>query len=171
MEEASLQLTFAFIGLFIGVIIGAFGYRLLSRSQRQLSSIKLDLLEKERQIAERKADMQSHLGSTHRQVKEARRLLTQLEQRLGHQAVEWGLDDAPRTPYDADLLHVASHEPLADDTAYAATPAGPAGAGEPPRDYAADGQGGTLSEGFGLKDNAAAERDPQHFAQRPSTKH
>lgn len=148
MEEASLQLTFAFIGIIIGVVIGAFSYRVLSKSQRQVSNIRLQLLESERQVAELKADMSSHLVDTHRQVRETRAALDQLEQRLKQEASQWAAGGNTLIAHETDPLQTAAQEPLADES----------GASEhhPPRDYA-DGQGGTLSEDFGLKATADDE--------------
>lgn len=144
MEEASLQLTFAFIGIIIGVIIGAFSYRVLSKSQRHVSNMQLRLLESERQVAELKADMNSHLSDTHRQVSDVRTTLDRLDRNLRQQAGHWGDHDRLADHETSQQLQTAAHEPLADDS----TPDN-----DPPRDYA-DGQSGTLSEDFGLKDTA-----------------
>ncbi|MDN6297152.1 MAG: YhcB family protein [Halomonas sp.] len=147
MEEASLQLTFAFIGIIIGIIIGAFSYRVLSKGQRHVSNMQLRLLESERQVAELKADMSSHLSDTHRQVSDVRTTLDQLDQHLRQQAGQWG---SRNTLFDhaASPLQTASQEPLAGEA--------DAAKDHPPRDYA-DGQNGTLSEDFGLKAEADEE--------------
>lgn len=148
MEEASLQLTFAFIGIIIGVVIGAFSYRVLSKGQRQVSNIQLRLLESERQVAELKADMSSHLLDTHRQVHGARAALDQLEQRLKQEAGAWAIASDALTAHETNSLKTAAQEPLAGEA--------DASEDHPPRDYA-DGQNGTLSEDFGLREAAGAE--------------
>lgn len=157
MEEASLQLTFAFIGIIIGVVIGAFSYRVLSKGQRQVSNIQLRLLESERQVAELKTDMSSHLVDTHRQVHDARVALDQLEQRLKQEAGAWAIaSDALTTANETNSLKTAAQEPLAGEA--------DASEDHPPRDYA-DGQNGTLSEDFGLK--AAADDEEAQAPQPP----
>ncbi|WNK21407.1 DUF1043 family protein [Halomonas piscis] len=147
MEEPGLQLTFALIGIFIGMAIGAFGHRLLSRSQRQVSSMKLELLESERRIAALKADMQSHLGDTHRRIDGVRHALAELDQGLHRQAKTWGVADDVLISHDNDPLRTAARAPLAQTAG--------SSEGERPKDYAADGEGGTLSEDFGLKNKAS----------------
>ncbi|GAB2715445.1 ZapG family protein [Halomonas garicola] len=157
MEESGLQLTFALIGIFIGIAIGALGYRLLSKSQRQVSNIKLRLLESERQVAELKADMSRHLVDTHRQIYDARAALEQLEQRLKQEAGAWAIASDALTGNEDSSLKTAAQEPLADEAN--------ASEGHPPRDYA-DGQNGTLSEDFGLKatdDEAAQAPQPPRY--------
>ncbi|WP_017430635.1 ZapG family protein [Vreelandella jeotgali] len=146
MEEASLQLTFAFIGMMIGIVIGAFSYHVLGKSRRRIAGMQLELLDKERQVAELKSDMDSQLTATSRQVHEARSVLEDLEHRLDHQARQRSSGSAEDAP-----LSTAEQEPLADDS--------DSSTHQPPRDYA-DGQSGTLSEDFGLKEpltNEAAQ--------------
>ncbi|MDN6179558.1 MAG: DUF1043 family protein [Halomonas subglaciescola] len=151
VEEASLQLTFAIIGLIIGAIIGAFSYRVLSKGQRQVSNIQLQLLESERQVAELKADMSSHLVATHRQTSDVRDALEQLEQHLSREAAQWDVNSDTLIQHATNPLQTAAQEPLADDS----------GA---PRDYA-DGHSGTLSEDFGLR--ATADSDEEAQAPQP----
>ncbi|WP_075879136.1 YhcB family protein [Vreelandella massiliensis] len=147
--EASTELMFALISAVVGIVVGALGYRLTSKSQHNVTAMQQKLLESERQVAELKKRMGSHLLETQQRLDTIRDQASVLEQQLSQEAQHWHLsDDAFR---HLDLSGLRTTE--ANEAEGSAKPAAPG----VPRDYA-DGQGGTLSEDFGLKE---ADKTPQ----------
>ncbi|MDR5873925.1 YhcB family protein [Vreelandella gomseomensis] len=141
----SESLTYAAIGLVIGLIIGAGCYRLLSKSQRQLASLRQSLLEREHQVASLKNGVSNQLSSVHESLATIRQEADELEKKLQEDAGQWQLDRLTHHPAALSDLRPTTSAPT--DTA-----------SEPamPRDYA-DGKNGTLSEDFGLKDKTASD--------------
>ncbi|MDQ7731485.1 DUF1043 family protein [Halomonas sp. SpR1] len=151
--DASSPLTFAIIGFIVGLIVGAVAYRLLSKSQREASSMRQKLLEREHQIAEMKSSVGSHLTGIYQRLSNIRDEANQLELQLKEDAAEWDIRDAAIQP-SLDLLGIDSTREQQTE-ADTSTPA-------MPRDYA-DGKSGTLSEDFGLKGNEAATPQPPRY--------
>ncbi|CEP36629.1 MULTISPECIES: YhcB family protein [unclassified Halomonas] len=149
--DASSPLTFAIIGFIVGLIVGAVAYRLFSKSQREASSMRQKLLEREHQIAEMKSSVGSHLTGIYQRLSNIRDEANQLELQLKEDAAEWNIRDAAIHQPSLDLSGVDSAQEQ-QTTADTNTPA-------TPRDYA-DGKGGTLSEDFGLKGNEATTPQP-----------
>lgn len=151
--DASSPLTFAIIGFIVGLIVGAVAYRLLSKSQREAASMRQKLLEREHQIAEMKSSVGSHLTGIYQRLSNIRDEANQLELQLKEDAEEWNIRDAAIQP-SLDLSGVDSTQgqPTKADATTPATP----------RDYA-DGQGGTLSEDFGLRSNEVATPQPPRY--------
>nr|WP_285222431.1 DUF1043 family protein [Halomonas sp. ISL-56] len=151
--DASSTLTFAIIGFIVGLIVGAVAYRLLSKSQREASSMRQKLLEREHQIAEMKSSVGSHLTGIYQRLSNIRDEANQLELQLKEDAAEWNIRDAAIQPsLDLSNIDSAQEQPTTVDTPPPATP----------RDYA-DGKSGTLSEDFGLKGNEAATPQPPRY--------
>ncbi|MCZ0926851.1 YhcB family protein [Vreelandella janggokensis] len=140
----SEPLTYAAIGLVIGLIIGAGCYRLLSKSQRQLASLRQTLLEREHQVASLKNGVSHQLSSVHESLATIRQETDELEKKLQDDAGQWQLDQLTHRPAELTDLR-----PVNEPTDTLSAPA-------TPRDYA-DGQNGTLSEHFGLKDKEARD--------------
>jgi len=141
----SEPLTYAAIGLVIGLIIGAGCYRLLSKSQRQLASLRQTLLEREHQVASLKNGVSNQLSSVHESLAAIRQETDELEKKLHDDAGQWQLDKLTHHPAELSDLRLTAD-------AAVEKPNEPA----MPRDYA-DGKNGTLSEDFGLKDKDADE--------------
>ena len=138
--EASSPFTFAIIGLIVGFIIGLVCYRLFSKGERNVASLKQTLLEREHQIADLKKGMSSHLISIQERLDNIRHEADQLEQQVESEAAQWKLSSAK--PSSPSTLN-------ADNDQHVAMP----------RDYAA-GKNGTLSEDFGLKENKSQDSTP-----------
>lgn len=151
--DASSPLTFAIIGFIVGLIVGAAAYRLFSKSQREATSMRQKLLEREHQIAEMKSSVGSHLTGIYQRLSNIRDEANQLELQLKEDAAEWNIRDAAIQP-SLDLSGIDSAQEQ-QTTADADTPA-------MPRDYA-DGKSGTLSEDFGLKSNETATPQPPRY--------
>ncbi|MCA1771310.1 MAG: YhcB family protein [Halomonas sp.] len=140
----SEPLTYAVIGLVIGLIIGAGCYRLLSKSQRQLASLRQTLLEREHQVASLKNGVSHQLSSVHESLAAIRQETDELEKKLQDDAGQWQLDKLTHHPAELSDLRLMN-----ETTSTSGAPA-------TPRDYA-DGQNGTLSEHFGLKDKDTSD--------------
>ncbi len=140
--EASSPFTVAIIGVVIGFVIGLACYRLFSKSQRDHSTLKQSLLEREHQIAELKKGMGSHLSGIQQHIVNIRQEADRLEQQIDSEAAEWRLETAT-TPPTSKLAPGTEEE----------------GDVNTPRDYA-DGKSGTLSEDFGLKDSLKEHDEP-----------
>lgn len=141
----SEPLTYAAIGLVIGLIIGAGCYRLLSKSQRQLASLRQTLLEREHQVASLKNGVSNQLSSVHESLATIRQETDELEKKLQEDAGQWQLDRLTHRPAELSDLRPTTAA-TADTTNEPAMP----------RDYA-DGKNGTLSEDFGLKDKDSSD--------------
>ncbi|WP_244511206.1 YhcB family protein [Vreelandella arcis] len=141
----SEPLTYAVIGLVIGLIIGAGCYRLLSKSQRQLASLRQTLLEREHQVSSLKNGVSNQLSSVHESLAAIRQETDELEKKLQDDAGQWQLDKL--TPRPAELSDLRTPESRTANSS-----------NDPaiPRDYA-DGENGTLSEDFGLKEKDATD--------------
>lgn len=138
----SEPLTYAAIGLVIGLIIGAGCYRLLSKSQRELASLRQTLLEREHQVASLKNGVSNQLSSVHESLATIRQETDELEKKLQEDAGQWQLDRLTHHPAELSDLRPTTAD-TADEPAM-------------PRDYA-DGKNGTLSEDFGLKDKDSSD--------------
>lgn len=148
--EASSPYTFAIVGIIIGFIIGLGCYRLFSKGERNNASLRQTLLEREHQIAELKKGMGSHLTGVFQRLDSIRSEADQLEQQIREDAEEWHLGSStpPEFKERQPTATLKADSPLADSPLTT------------PRDYA-DGKNGTLSENFGLKDNATNASAPQ----------
>ncbi|MCS2610015.1 YhcB family protein [Halomonas dongshanensis] len=139
--EANSPILFAALGIVIGFLIGLVAYRLSSKGEREIVSLRQTVLEKDRQITEMKKAMGAHLTGVQQRLDTIRQEADEIEQQLRKEATSWKVA-----------------KPLTDTAAPEAseTASSPA----MPRDYA-DGKGGTLSEDFGLKGENAQNAAPQ----------
>lgn len=159
--EASTELMFALIGVVLGIIVGAVGYRFASKGQHNVAAMQQKLLESERQVAELKSRMGSHLLGFQQRLDIIREEATELEQQLNQEAQHWHLGDSTLRRLDLSDLNTTSvgEEKTAPSPATGSATARTA-AGVP-RDYA-DGQSGTLSENFGLKETDTPPQPPRY---------
>ncbi|ALM52126.1 YhcB family protein [Halomonas huangheensis] len=142
MEASNINVMLAVACLVAGTGIGALGYHLLNSGARSAQRLRLKLTERERQLSEWKSGVDDHLqqmsDKVERLVEDSQSLQQQLEEsvrQLGSNVVATGMQ-TPTTP--------APPNTEAEDGVSA------------PRDYA-DGNRGTLSEDFGLRQ----QRDEQ----------
>jgi len=154
--QASSELIFALSGVIVGIILGVFGYRLLSRNHRESSLMQQKLLESERQVEEFKARMGTHLLDAHQHIDTLRTTAQQLEKQMVQEARYWQLEDEKLQRLDpaSDI----NKKPSGSNILNAAENTLEAGV---PRDYA-DGKNGTLSEDFGLKERKQAPQPPRY---------
>jgi uncharacterized membrane-anchored protein YhcB (DUF1043 family) len=164
--EASTELMFAFIGAVLGMIVGAIGYRFFSKNQHNVVAMQQKLLESERQVAELKSRMGSHLLDFQQRLDTLRDEASELEKQLHQEAQHWHLGNDALRRLDLSGLNTTavSEENTPTSIATGPTPAGSTTT-EPdtsvPRDYA-DGQSGTLSEDFGLKETETPPQPPRY---------
>ena len=153
--EASHELIFALSGVVIGIIIGAVGYRLISKNHRDSALMQQRLLESERQVTELKARMGAHLVDSHKHITLMRNTTAKLEEQLAQEATHWQLDDQTLQHLDFSNINASKAE---TDTASESGETPTTGV---PRDYA-DGKSGTLSEDFGLKGQTPHPQPPRY---------
>lgn len=152
--EVSNELMFAFIGAVLGIIVGAIGYRFASKSQHNVVAMQQKLLESERQVAELKSRMGSHLLDFQQRLDTIRDEANELEKQLNQEAQHWHLGDEALRHLDLSGLSNTQANEEESATASSATTGAP-------RDYA-DGQSGTLSEDFGLKEADTPPQPPRY---------
>lgn len=147
MDETNINWVLAIACLLAGIGIGALGYHLLNASAGNAQRLRQRLAERERELAELKDGM----GDSLERIARLAESLHQESQNLEQEAeAAWGRLGARSLRRQA--MDAVSSDP-------AATQAEPA----MPRDYA-DGNRGTLSEDFGLKngDESPAPQPPRH---------
>ncbi|MDR5898085.1 DUF1043 family protein [Halomonas vilamensis] len=154
--EASAELMFALIGAVFGIAVGAFGYRFVSKNQRNIAAMQQKLLESERQVAELKSRMGSHLHGFQQRIDTIRDETTALEQQLNQEAQHWHLSNDALRRLDLSRLNTTS---VSEENTTTDEVTGPAA--NLPRDYA-DGLNGTLSEDFGLKETETPPQPPRY---------
>lgn len=161
--EASTGLMFALIGVVIGIVIGAVGYHIASNRRHGTLELQQKYLESERQVSELKSRMGSHLLEVQQRIETIREEAYQLEQQLDQETQHWHLDnDALRHLDLSDLRTTELHDKelhgkeLHEHEQEASRANAPV-----PRDYA-DGQNGTLSEDFGLKEADTPPQPPRY---------
>lgn len=139
MDETNLSWLLAIACLLAGIAIGALGYRVLNASAGHTQRLRQRLAERDRELAELKDGMGDNLAR-----------IVQLAERLQRdsQALEQEADAASERLGGRSLRRQAM-EAVAPDPATSESP-------PVPRDYA-DGNRGTLSEDFGLKDEDDAQ--------------
>lgn len=149
MDASKINWILAIACLLAGIGLGALGYHLLNASAASLQKLRQRLAERDRELTALREGMDDHLGEVSRLVATLQRDGEALAERLAQDASRLG----SRGTSHADLASTASSAP---ETADGEEPA-------MPRDYA-DGNGGTLSEDFGLKDDedAKAPQPPRY---------
>lgn len=139
MDETNINWVLAIACLLAGIGIGALGYHLLNASAGNTQRLRQHLAERERELAEFKDGMGDSLERIARLAESLQRESQGLEQEAEEARDRLGAPSLRRQAMDA-----VSPEPAATRTEPAV-----------PRDYA-DGNRGTLSEDFGLKNGEAA---------------
>lgn len=134
MDETNISWLLAAACLLAGIGIGALGYHLLNASAGNTRRLRQHLADRERALADLKDGLGDSLERIGQLAESLRRESQSLEQEAETASTTLGAPSLRRQAMDA------------------ATPA--EGEAEPsmPRDYA-DGNRGTLSEDFGLKQN------------------
>ncbi|MEQ5801729.1 DUF1043 family protein [Halomonas sp. H10-9-1] len=148
MDESNINWILAIACLLAGIGLGALGYHLLNAGAHGIQRLRQRLAERDRELAALRDGLDVHFDEVGRLVDALRRDGEALATRLaedadslgGHTRSRPGLAvEAPAAPADA-----TSNAPVST-----------------PRDYA-DGSGGTLSEDFGLKDDASRKPEPRY---------
>lgn len=147
MDDSNINWILAIACLLAGIGIGALGYHLLNASAAGQQKLRQRLAERDRELSTLRDGFDDHLQEVSR--------LAAVLQRNGDAL-------ARRLEQDAEALSGKGTAPAGLEII--SPPAMPDGE-EPamPRDYA-DGNGGTLSEDFGLKDDedAKAPQPPRY---------
>ncbi|MBB3183512.1 hypothetical protein FHR95_001053 [Halomonas fontilapidosi] len=149
MDESNINGMLAIACLLAGIGIGALGYHLLNASAGNAQRLRQRLAERERELAELKDGMGDSLERIARLAENLQRESLELEQEAEDAMEHLGARSLARQAMDAV-------SPTAAATATTNEPA-------VPRDYA-DGNRGTLSEDFGLKNGEAStdKQPPRH---------
>lgn len=132
MEESNINLVLIIACLVAGSGIGALGYHLLGSSARQSQLLRQRLAEKERQLSEVRSGLGEHVVRLTHMAQTLNRDSQALLQEVNQAGTSLGMKQQP-----ADL---ATDPEINGGKAELNTP----------RDYA-DGNSGTLSEDFGLR--------------------
>ncbi|MFG6159787.1 YhcB family protein [Halomonas sp. 1390] len=147
MDETNISWVLAAACLLAGIGIGALGYHLLNASDGNTQRLRQRLAERERALAELKDGLGDSLERIGQLAESLRRESQSLEQEAETASTTLGAPSLRRQAMDA------------------ATPAPAEEADAPavPRDYA-DGNRGTLSEDFGLKqsEEGATPQPPRY---------
>lgn len=153
MEASNINVMLAVACLVAGTGIGALGYHLLNSGARRAQRLRVQLTERERQLAAWKSGVDDHLRQMHdsveRLVEDSQSLQQQLKMsshQLGSDIVS-SLEDSSAIAASSTAALSSTAAPSGDDTISA------------PRDYA-DGNSGTLSEDFGLRNRDAEPEQP-----------
>lgn len=144
MDETNISWALAAACLLAGIGIGALGYHLLNASAGHTQRLRQRLAERERALAELKDGLGDSLERIGQLAESLRRESQHLEEEAATASTTLGAPSLRRQAMDA------------------ATPA--EGEAEPsmPRDYA-DGNRGTLSEDFGLKQGEEGAPQPPRY--------
>lgn len=160
MEASNINVVLAVACLVAGTGIGALGYHLLNSGARSAQRLRVQLTERERQLTEWKSGVDDHLRQMNDKVGRLVEDSQSLQQQLEESTRQLGGDVV------SSLQHTASPAAVAaSPTATAALGSTTSGDGatdsaiSAPRDYA-DGNSGTLSEDFGLRDRDADPEEP-----------
>lgn len=165
--EASNEVIIGLSGLLLGMLLGVLLQRLLGKGHRETRRLKHKLLESERKVSEMKDRLQRHLVDVRQHTLHLHRELSALDQKLTSHARAWHLEDqhlgSPSDSTSPDLADAKpdTHKRKTGQTSVDRTARSEATDNEehPPRDYA-EGNRGTLSEGFGLKSAQDASANP-----------
>ncbi|MDI5889765.1 YhcB family protein [Halomonas rhizosphaerae] len=151
MDETNINWVLAIACLLAGIGIGALGYHLLNASAGNTQRLRQRLAERERELAELKDGMGDSLERIARLAESLHRESQGLEQEAEEARDRLGARSLRRQALDA-----VAPAPTATPTKTTTEPA-------VPRDYA-DGNRGTLSEDFGLKngEEAATPQPPRY---------
>ncbi|WP_346798872.1 DUF1043 family protein [Halomonas sp. Bachu 37] len=153
--EANTQLMFVILGMVIGIIIGLAGYRLFSRSHRELQATRQKLIERDRQVAELRGDVGEHMVRIQHRLATIRHEAEQLEAQLSDDSFRWQIESS--TPIYLDMPGVNDSPERQESNASQEEQ----DAFKAPRDYAV-GKNGTLSEDFGLKEDSDSPQPARH---------
>lgn len=146
VDETNINWVLAIACLLAGIGIGALGYHLLNASAGNTQRLRQRLAERERELAELKDGMNDGLERIARLAESLQRESRDLEQEAEEARERLGARSLRRQALDA------------------VSPAATTSSAEPavPRDYA-DGNRGTLSEDFGLRqDDAPTPQTPRY---------
>lgn len=146
VDETNINWVLAIACLLAGIGIGALGYHLLNASAGNTQRLRQRLAERERELAELKDGMGDGLERIARLAESLQRESRDLEQEVEETRERLGARSLRRQALDA------------------VSPAATAPSAEPavPRDYA-DGNRGTLSEDFGLRQDDAPTPQPPRY--------
>lgn len=140
MEESNINLVLIIACLVAGSGIGALGYHLLGSSARQTQQLRQRLAETERQLTVMRSGLGEHVERLASMAQTLNRDTQALVQEVSHTSSSLGI------------------EPSADTAETISASTGKTGL-HTPRDYA-DGNSGTLSEDFGLKQSTNDSVEP-----------
>lgn len=141
MEESNINLVLIIACLVAGSGIGALGYHLLGSSARQSQLLRQRLAEKERQLSEVRSGLGEHVERLTHMVQTLNRDSRALLQEVNQAGTSLGIKQQP--------VDLATAPEVNGGKAELNTP----------RDYA-DGNRGTLSEDFGLRQSANDSVEP-----------
>ncbi|WP_282040436.1 YhcB family protein [Halomonas alimentaria] len=149
MDESNINWILAIACLLAGIGLGALGYHLLNAGAHGMQRLRQRLAERDRELAALRDGLDEHFDEVSRLAATLRHDSEALAARLAEDAGSLGGRTRNRPG-----LAVETPAIPADATNDETLPT--------PRDYA-DGSGGTLSEDFGLKDDAHREPEAPRY--------
>lgn len=149
MDESNINWILAIACLLAGIGLGALGYHLLNAGAHGMQRLRQRLAERDRELSALRDGLDEHFDEVSRLAATLRHDSEALAARLAEDASSLG----GRTRGHRGLA-VEEAAPPAEATSDEALAT--------PRDYA-DGSGGTLSEDFGLKDDASREPEAPRY--------
>ncbi|MBS9402074.1 DUF1043 family protein [Halomonas sp. TRM85114] len=148
MDESNINWALTIAVLLAGIGIGAMSHHLLNARAGQVRTLRRKIAERDRELSVLKSGVDTHFTELTELAENLRRDSETLMQRL-----EKGTETLNSLPHRTSALSVPPAEVERDTTNE--RPA------TTPRDYA-DGNGGTLSEDFGLKSRDVALQPPRY---------
>ncbi|MDT8896371.1 DUF1043 family protein [Halomonas sp. I1] len=142
MEQGNINWVLAIACLLAGVGIGALGYHLLNGGARSAQKLRQRLAERDRELSELRTGLGEHIDRANGLLDALLANGQSLQQEMQDSAARLG-SSQPRKP------DFGQTDETNDDV-------------NAPRDYA-DGNRGTLSEDFGLKDSGEAPAQPPRY--------
>ncbi|WP_027849482.1 YhcB family protein [Marinospirillum minutulum] len=167
MNFADIQWFYLLTSFLVGGAIGALVYRRMNTSAVQNTKIRHQLTERELELNQVRESLNDHFSRTANSISSLSKQLQNMENQLATDASQLCSDEGivkrlTGKSEDQKMLDQAAEQWTANDYQpprdYASNKEGGTlsenfqqPSFEPPRDYAADKSGGTLAEDFGLK--------------------
>lgn len=158
MNLADIQWFYILTSFLLGGVLGAFVYRLMNANATQNTKIRHQLTERELELNQVRESLNDHFSRTASSISTLSKQLQTMESQLLVDADQLCSDESVikrLTGKPADSIDYDNYQPPRD---YASDKEGGTLSEnfqqpkfEPPRDYASDKARGTLSENFGLK--------------------
>ena len=140
MNFADIQWFYILTSFLVGGVIGALVYRMMNTSAVQNTKIRHQLTERELELNQVRESLNDHFSRTANSISSLSKQLQNMENQLA--------TDANQLCSDEGVIKRLSGKSAEQEKTSAPTEESVVATYQPPRDYASDKQGGTLSENF-----------------------